>query len=405
LNILFVADSPLHQPVSGLEQVLYQQATGLVRRGLNVSAVTRRTDRGGLQFRDICGVRNGCYGADTSRPASYVLSLLRHPRRVHVRLTAQSAIDLVIAHQATTYLALRLFARVHRHPLIYIFHSPWHEEYLLQDHPRQTAVVKHVSARIRLMAERLCLHSACKIVVLSRYMKRKLIKLHSLAADRIDVNPGGADLDRFSPPPGRDALKRALGLNPRTVNLLTVRNLEPRMGLDNLLQAFELITRRCSGVHLVIGGEGPEKQRLGRLITRLNIADKVTLTGFIPSTLLPQYYGAADFFIVPSRRLEGFGLVTPEAMACGTPVLGTPVGGTREILEPFDARFLFHSHSPEAISQGTLAAIASHPPESQAYRELRARCRRYAVKKYSWRRHVEQLQSLLEATIGAPHPV
>src|SRR5207249_11624167 len=60
--------------------------------------------------------------------------------------------------------------------------------------------------------------------------------------------------------------------------------------------------------------------------------------GFIPDETLPSYYHAADVFVLPTRELEGFGLVTVEALACGTPVLGTPVGATPEVLSGLEDR-------------------------------------------------------------------
>ncbi len=107
----------------------------------------------------------------------------------------------------------------------------------------------------------------------------------------------------------------------------------------------------------------------------------------------------ADFFILPSRKLEGFGLVTPESLACGTPVLGTPVGGTREILSGFAPDFLFRDTSPEAMVQGIQKAIARFFPNSQRYERLRYRCREYAEKSYSWQRHTNQLESILDELV------
>ncbi|MFB0520779.1 MAG: glycosyltransferase, partial [Desulfatiglandales bacterium] len=120
-----------------------------------------------------------------------------------------------------------------------------------------------------------------------------------------------------------------------------------------------------------------------------------------PSSILPQYYGAADFFILPTRHLEGFGLVTPESMACGTPVLGTPVGGTKEILSHFDPEFLFSDTSAEAMAKGVQKAIERYFAWKKEYDDLRVRCREYAATNYSWERHLAQLKSILEEIISS----
>ena len=116
------------------------------------------------------------------------------------------------------------------------------------------------------------------------------------------------------------------------------------------------------------------------------------MTGFIPQDILPKYYGASDFFILPTRRLEGFGLVTPESMACGTPVLGTPVGGTREILSDFAQSFLFRDITAEAIAEGIQTAIDEYFIQKKEYEELRSRCRTYVENRYSWQRHLNKLK-------------
>jgi glycosyltransferase involved in cell wall biosynthesis len=75
------------------------------------------------------------------------------------------------------------------------------------------------------------------------------------------------------------------------------------------------------------------------------------MLGFVPEADLPALYAAADFSVVPTVALEGFGLVTVESLASGTPVLGTPVGATPEILEPLDHRFVFAAATAEAMAQ------------------------------------------------------
>jgi glycosyltransferase involved in cell wall biosynthesis len=223
-------------------------------------------------------------------------------------------------------------------------------------------------------------------------MKNKLVSTHRILPCHIIVNPGGVDLDRFKPPHDRLQLKEKLGLPKDKVHLLTVRNLEPRMGLENLLKSINLLGKKGILVHLTLAGEGAERRKLEKLAQDFALAGKITITGFIPQKLLPKYYGASDFFVLPTRRLEGFGLVTPESMACGTPVLGTPVGGTREILSDFSQSLLFRDTSAEAIAEGIQTSIDKYFCQEKAYGELRRRCRAYVEDRYSWQRHINKLK-------------
>ena len=171
------------------------------------------------------------------------------------------------------------------------------------------------------------------------------------------------------------------------------------MGLDNLLSCMRILKKYQKDVHLILVGEGIEKQNLENLIEEYGLLDEVTMAGFISSDLLPQYYGASDFFILPTRCLEGFGLVTPESLACGTPVLGTPVGGTREILSGFAPDFLFQDTSPEAMAHGIQKAISRFFANIQQYEQLRHRCREYAAKCFSWQRHINQLRTIINEMV------
>jgi glycosyltransferase involved in cell wall biosynthesis len=194
--------------------------------------------------------------------------------------------------------------------------------------------------------------------------------------------------------------KKDLGFREKCIHLLTIRNLEPRMGLDNLLESVNILKGKMAKIHLIIGGEGPEKNSLKKLIEKLGLIDEVTMSGFIPKEQLPKLYAAADFFILPTRDLEGFGLVTPESMACGTPVLGTPVGGTKEILSPFKPHFLFEDTSPEAMAAGIETAISHYFNNKNKYYKLRSDCREYVEKNYSWQRHTKQLLSIITEVIS-----
>ena len=173
------------------------------------------------------------------------------------------------------------------------------------------------------------------------------------------------------------------------------------MGIENLLRSIHILKKDQTGIHLILGGEGIERQNLEHMIKDLDLYEDVTMTGFIPSGLLPQYYAAADFFILPTRHLEGFGLVTPESMACGTPVLGTPVGGTKEILSRFEPQFLFSDTSAEAMAKGIQKIISRYFTKKKEYNDLRVLCREYVVANYSWKRHTDQLKSIIDETASS----
>src|SRR5438132_854951 len=180
--------------------------------------------------------------------------------------------------------------------------------------------------------ERACLRRAGLVHVLSDFSADQLWKLYAVPRERIVRIRGAAATDRFKPAPDRGAIRGELGLSADRPIVLTVRNLEARMGLDNLLGAMAVLKARCPSALLLIGGAGSLRGALEAQSQALGLEAHVKFLGFVPDAELPRYYQAADVFVLPTRELEGFGLVTVEALACGTPVLGTPVGATPEIL-------------------------------------------------------------------------
>jgi len=124
------------------------------------------------------------------------------------------------------------------------------------------------------------------------------------------------------------------------------------MGLENLIEAFGLFIKKNPDAFLLIAGKGPEKQKLEEISHKLKLLSKIKFLGFVDEEKLPLYYRAVDVFVLPTIKLEGFGLVILESFAIGCPVLGTPVGAIPEVLENFDRSFILKSTRPEDIAGG-----------------------------------------------------
>ena len=163
------------------------------------------------------------------------------------------------------------------------------------------------------------------------------------------------------------------------------------MGLENLLRAYSRLVQEEPDLFLVIGGRGRLEGALRALAAGLGLAGQVRFAGFIPEEDLPAYYQAADLFVLPTQALEGFGLITLEALACGLPVVATPVGATPEILGRFDPRFLAGGAGAEALAGGIRRGLAIARQEGSA---LSSRCRDFAAQNYDWERIVDRYEAL-----------
>ena len=238
------------------------------------------------------------------------------------------------------------------------------------------------------------LRQATHILTLSEFTQSKLFRTYKIPLPKCQIIPGGVDLDRYYPAEHKKEFKLRYKIADKRIVLLTVRNLVPRMGLENLIAAMDILVKRLPQIHLIIAGEGPLNGTLKSMVNSLNLDQFVDIAGFIPENELPDYYRMADLFILPTRELEGFGLITLEAMATGLPVLGTPVGGTREILEGFDQKFLFKDTEPESMASLILDTCNQILNEPKTWMTLSHKCRRYVEKNYSWEKNVTALEKV-----------
>jgi glycosyltransferase involved in cell wall biosynthesis len=292
--------------------------------------------------------------------------------------------------------------------MLYTFHSPWPVEWaIVRGHEVRDGEVRGgLRARVEFAARRAIERSALRdvraVTLLSDYMRSQLSLIHpNVPAQDATLIPGGVDLHRFRPRPAeeRSALRAQLGFPPGGRLLLTVRRLVPRMGLDVLLHAFRHLAGDFPDLQLAVGGSGPLEPELRALAGELGLADRVRFLGFVPEDELPALYAAADLFVLPTASLEGFGLVTIESLAAGTPVLGTPVGATPAILRPIDPRLL----APDPSAAGIAAAARRVLLLSDgALRALGDRGRRRAETCYDAERVGDSLETLLASLAGRP---
>jgi glycosyltransferase involved in cell wall biosynthesis len=217
-------------------------------------------------------------------------------------------------------------------PLVVHFQGPWAAE----SASSRTSSSTGIAAKRAL--ERFVYRRAAAIVVLSSRFSRVLVEEYGVDPARVHVITPGVDLVRFQPG-DRGAARQELNLSPDSFVVAAARRLVPRMGLDVLIRAWAEIDPSCDAV-LLVAGTGPEAERLRELAMELRLEERVRFLGEVPESLLVTLYQAADLTVVPSRELEGFGLVVLESWACATPVIGSDVGGLGEAIAAFDRRLL-----------------------------------------------------------------
>lgn len=215
-----------------------------------------------------------------------------------------------------------------------------------------------------------------------------LVRLYGADPRRVRIIPCGFDPDELWQVPKGQA-RRRLGLDPHERVVLQLGRMVPRKGVEDVVRAFAILLREhgVSARLLIVGGETtapdpvatPEIGRLMSIAAEEGVAEDVTFTGSRPRDTLRDYYSAADVFVT-APWYEPFGITPLEAMACGTPVVGSAVGGVKYSVVDGETGYLVPPHDPAAIARCLARLLADEP-----LRELLSRqCVRRAHRLFTW---------------------
>jgi len=197
------------------------------------------------------------------------------------------------------------------------------------------------------------LRNADHLVAVSAALRERMIEAGA-APERVSVIPNGVDTRLFHPA-DRQAVRAELGLGQHEQVLFSAGALVRQKGFDALIEGLARV--RDGDLRLYIAGSGPRRARLEHLAGRLGLAERVRFLGSLAPGEMARWYQAADLFVFGSWR-EGCPNVVLEALACGTPVVATRVGGTPELVREGRDGLLFEPRSPDAFAQALLEALS-----------------------------------------------
>lgn len=239
---------------------------------------------------------------------------------------------------------------------VFHFHGPWAAEGRVQG-----------DSIIRAMSKWIFEYDTYRrfdsFIAASKAFADVLSRNYGVPPGRISVVHPGIDIDRFVPAANRREIRRRFGIDPDRTTFVTVRRLEPRMGIGLALEAM----LHFPDAQLLIAGTGSLAESLPQEAIALGIGGRVHFAGRVSDLVLPEVYQAADVVLVPSLALEGFGMTVLEAFASGVPVVASRLGGLPEALGPFAEESAFSPGSVGSLVDAVRRNMAA-PHGTTTYR-------------------------------------
>lgn len=254
----------------------------------------------------------------------------------------------------------------------------------------------------RINGEKQVLRRADRVIVATVAELTQLRFLYKANGNMV-VIPPGVDVSHFYPIPADEA-KMYIGLKPEDRMVLFVGRIEPLKGVDTLIQAMSCLQLKETErpVHLAIIGGDPaaspeemsaEMARLQKLCDDLAVDQTVVFLGKRDQDKLPYYYSAAEVVVMPSHY-ESFGMVALEAMACGTPVIASEVGGLAYLVRDGETGFTIPDQEPEELCD----KISWILNDRELHEMMSARAVEYA-QDYAWEKIAKQIVEVYEGLL------
>jgi D-inositol-3-phosphate glycosyltransferase len=255
-----------------------------------------------------------------------------------------------------------------------------------------------MESETRLRAECHLCGEADRITANTSVEKQQLVRFYGAGSSRIRIVPPGVDLSRFHPIEQSYA-KSVIGIEAGHRMILFTGRIERLKGIDNLFRAMAILRQRradwdwANMCVSVIGGdpseeglrENGEMARLHELRDELGLSDLITFLGARDQDTLQYYYAAADVLVMPSHY-ESFGMVALEAMACGTPVIASDVGGLSTLVQDGRTGFRVKVNDPEALARAIEKLM-----DNEARRRRMGHSAACYAEDYSWQKVVDKL--------------
>ncbi len=388
------------EEAGGQNVYVRQVGEALAQQGWNVDMFTRKTEaeqKTIVEHRPHCRTIRLTVGEAAFIPRQELFPYCEEFVEELLKFQAQQGLEYQLVHTnywLSGWVGLQLKEKLDI-PMVHTYHSLGAVKY-------NSVPTIPLIAATRLEVEQNCLETADCVVATSPQEKEDMLTLVSKQGN-ITIIPCGTDIARFGEVSQPEAREK-LGIAKDAQVIFYVGRFDPRKGIETLVRAVgQSQLRDRENLQLIIGGgsrqgksDGNERDRIEDLIAELGIKSLTNLPGRINDEQLPLYFAAADLCVVPSHY-EPFGLVAIEAMASGTPVVASDVGGLKYTVIHEETGLLAPSQDETAFREA-IDRILMNP---QWRNELGQNGRRRVESEFSWRYVGEQLGSLYDQLLAS----
>lgn len=348
-------------------------------------------------------LRVPCGGKDFI-PKEYLYESLPEWNENALRLIKKFGLEYVFinSHYWDAGLAGQHLSEVLGVPHLHTPHSLgiWKKQQMEKDFPDDSASFeKQYNFKVRIREET-ALFADCDTVVATTPLQVGMLERdYDVPNNKIRMIPPGYDDNRFFAvsDASRESIRQRLGMEGKVV--MALGRLAENKGYDLLIDAFRLVADRVpeARLHLAVGGQnlGENEQKildqLKEMVTRLDLENRVVFGGYVSDEDLPDYYRAADLFVL-SSRYEPFGMTAIEAMACGTPTVLTIHGGLYRTVT-----FGRHALFADTFDREDLGIMITKPlKHRQLWRRLSRMGAHKARSLFTWTGIAQQLIHVVE---------
>jgi D-inositol-3-phosphate glycosyltransferase len=377
----------------GMNVYVRELARELGQRGVRVDVFTRRESDSQLEIDLSIGqnvrvihIEAGAYAQkDPNELQAYVPEFVKGIYKFEMLHNA--GYDVIYSHYWLSGVVAEKLREAWRIPVVQMFHTLGAMKNRIATEP--TPMVDH-----RMVSEMHIIGWVDRIIAATQAEYAQLLWLYRADRRRLSIVPPGVDAAQFMPRP-RDESRAAVGLKDGEKMLLFVGRLEPLKAVDSIIRALHAIStvapHELNGVRLtIVGGEAGnlERKRLVALAEELGVARWIEFVGAKDHTQLPTYYSAAEALLMPSDY-ESFGMVALEAMAAGTPVIASNVGGLAYLVREGETGYLVPVRDSLALAERMRDILSD-----SARRDAMGQAAHALAQQYDWSHIADRLMDV-----------